>query len=275
MMPDDRLLQESLSRSGHTAEPVIWNSPAVDWSLYDAVLIRTTWDYTEQIEEYLAWADHVHSGGIQILNDVDLIRWNYDKRYLKQLEDAGARIVPTRWVTPNGNPSLTHELDSLGNCRAVIKPVISASARRSYVVPTDHADEFELQFATILKHSPAMVQPYLTSIESEGELSLLFIDSIFSHAVRKVPAKGDWRTQPEYGSRVSIETPDPGALSAARMAAKAVPGDPLYTRVDIAWYEGQPCVMELEVIEPALYLGWSPGSADQLAHAFLKRLSCK
>jgi glutathione synthase/RimK-type ligase-like ATP-grasp enzyme len=273
MLPGDQQLRAELTALGHEADTVIWNYPWAEWSDYDAVLIRTVWDYTEHIGDFLAWTRGIERHGIRLVNSADIVHWNHDKRYLLELERAGLPVIPTRWIERAPQSSLAELIQESGWPRAVLKPAVSASARRSWVIEPERADEFELHLADILRRCPAMLQPYLSEVESSGELSLIFYEGTLHHTVRKTPAAGDWRTQPEYGSRLERVTPPEAVAEIAGKAVQLVPGDPLYARVDVIEAATGPRIVELEVIEPHLFLDLAPGAAADLAGRLSRRLT--
>ncbi|GGV25663.1 ATP-grasp domain-containing protein [Actinomadura cremea] len=265
---DVRALAEALAGLDVRAEPAVWGA-GVDWSRYDLVVIRTTWDYTHRPDEFLAWADRLP----RVLNPAPVLRWNTDKRYLRDLADAGVPVVPTRW-DPADVPSDWPEF--------VIKPAVSAGSRDTARWSTaEHADARahlrELRDAG----RTAMVQPYLSGIDTAGETALVFIDGEFSHAARKAPIlapgtgvqglvlPGDGR------GGVTGATATGAELDVAHRALAAVPDAPdlLYARVDLVpGPGGDPVVLELELAEPNLFLHHGPGAVPALAKAVSARL---
>jgi len=226
----------------------------VDWSKYDLVVVRSTWDYTARIEEFLAW---VHSLGA-VANPADVIDWNHDKRYLAALHAAGVPTVPTRW-DPTDLPA----------GRWVAKPTISAGAR-----DTIAGDATQAMAHVVALHAAgrrAMVQPYLDGIDEHGESALVYLDGALSHAVRKAPRLGLDKTQ----ERVAPYTPTPEELDLADLVLDTIPfdrADLLYARVDLVPdADGDPVLLELELIEPSLFLVHAEGAVDRFAHALLRR----
>jgi hypothetical protein len=260
------------------AEFVVWNDPAVDWSVYDLVVIRSVWDYTIQRDAFVTWA---RSLGDRVVNSPDLIAFNSDKAYLGAL---GVPTVPTRYVVPGGEvPELRGEV--------VVKPTVSAGGRDTGRFDPDHHDAAR-ELITVINASGrvAMVQPYVAGVDAAGETAVVFIDGELSHTLHKKPVLRDQGT-PE------LLDPDDPASEAAIMhdedlvtAAEAAPefldlalaahaevalrfGPPLYVRVDMVPGPGGPVVMEIEAVEPCLYLDVTPGAAERLAAAVRSRLS--
>lgn len=267
---DDEMLGEALRRRGCEAESIIWDEDGVAWEDFDLCLVRSTWDYHEKHGEFLAWTRRVEAAAT-LHNPADLIAWNSDKRYLRQLAKAGVPTVPTLWVERGADIDLESELAERGWQEAVVKPVVDLGAKN---LRRARADEAQRALATVLERQEAMVQPFLPSLESEGELSLIYIDGKFSHAVRKHPAAGDFRVQSIWGGTVTPENPEPQHVEVAQRALAQLDEPPLYARIDLVTdLAGNPALIELELIEPNLYLHTDPAAADRLASAVLTRLS--
>lgn len=267
---DDELLREALARRGCKARSVVWDEAGTDWGETDLCLVRSTWDYHDKYEEFLAWTRRAKAA-TSLHNPADLIAWNSDKRYLRELADAGVPTVPTLWVERGAEVDIAAELVERGWDEAVIKPVVDLGAKNLHRVQADKAQE---ALATVLSRQEAMVQPFLPSLETEGELSLIYIEGKFSHAVRKHPAKGDFRVQSIWGGTVAAAKPEPQHVEVAERALAQLSEPPLYTRVDlVSDLNGTPALIELELIEPNLYLSTDGPAADRLAKAVLTQLS--
>lgn len=267
---DDEALCEALRRRDCAAESVVWDEDGIDWGVTDLCLVRSTWDYHDKHEEFLAWTRRVEAA-TTLHNPADLIAWNSDKRYLRELAEAGVPTVPTLWVERNAQIDLAPELTERGWEEAVIKPVVDLGAKNLHRVRADEAQE---ALATVLARQEAMVQPFLPSLQTEGELSLIYVEGEFSHAVRKHPAEGDFRVQSIWGGTVAPAEPEPQQVETAERALAQLHKPPLYARVDLVTdLEGNPALIELELIEPNLYLNTDPAAADRLAKAVLARLS--
>jgi len=188
---DDELLCEALRRRGCEAALAVWDEDGVDWGGLDLCLVRSTWDYHDKHEEFLAWTREVEAA-TALHNPAKLIAWNSDKRYLRELAEAGVPTVPTLWVERGAEIDLAAELPARGWGEAVIRPVVDLGAKNLRRV---RAGDAQQALATVLSRQEAMVQPFLRSLETEGELSLIYIEGNLSHTVRKHPAKGDFRVQ--------------------------------------------------------------------------------
>lgn len=249
---------------------MVWDDPAVDWASYEAVVIRSTWDYHRSLDRFLRWCDGVEAV-TRLVNPASVARWNAHKRYLLDLVAAGVPVVPTELVARGSREPLSAVADRRGWDEVVIKPAVGAGA----VDTTRHrADEpaAERALAALTATGDVLVQPFLDEIQSGGETSVVVMDGRVTHAVTKVPATGDFRVQEQYGGRERAVEPTIAEVELARAAVAVAEdaGRAAYARVDCVTVDGAPCVMELEVLEPALFLPLAPaGTADALVAAVL------
>jgi len=273
LSPDDQPLLAALERRGCGAQPAVWDDPAVPWASFDAVVLRSTWDYHEHPGAFAGWLDALERSGAAVLNPVPILRWSMRKTYLRELEAAGIAVTPTLWV-PAGSPATLREvLDAVEAEAIVVKPTVSASAFETWRVVRPGTDDDAVRFARLLAERDVMVQPFLSTIETDGELSFVFFEGEFSHAVRKRAKPGDFRVQEEHGGTAVREEPGPGLVAQASRALAAAPGPTLYARVDGAEVDGALVVTELELVEPMLYFGWDAAAADRMAGALTARLA--
>ncbi|MEC4015416.1 ATP-grasp domain-containing protein [Streptomyces sp. H27-D2] len=248
---------EALRARGVDAVAVAWDADDFDWSRCAAVVIRSTWGYADRWPEFLAWADAVEAA-TRFDNPAGVVRWNTDKRYLRELADHGVPVVPTRFVGPRENLVLPER------GHFVVKPAVSAGARDSARYAEHHHDLAARHIAALhAAGSTAMVQPYLSRI-AEGERALVFLGGVFSHAIRKGPVLTDVgvvdNDRVAHPDQVPHQ-PSAAELELAAAALAAVPGQDtlLYARIDIALGDdGSPLVMELELVEPNLFMDHSP-----------------
>lgn len=260
-------LLAALHHRGLFAEPAVWDDPGVDWTAYDLVVIRSTWDYAARRDAFVAWAESVAAGS-RLANPAAVVRWNTDKRYLRELAVAGLPVVPTTWLEPR-DPVV---LPTSGEY--VVKPAVSAGAKDtaryagSDPVATEHVARLHAAGRTV------MVQPYLGAVDTAGETSLIFIGGAFSHAIRKGPLLQLGRPLPAglYAEEnIRARTPERAERKLAAAVLDAVPGGRvqlLYARVDVVpGADGVPLLLELEVTEPSLFLDRAPSAADRLAAA--------
>ncbi|MCI0545702.1 MAG: hypothetical protein L0027_00275 [Candidatus Rokubacteria bacterium] len=269
----DRLVQDALERRGVVVAARAWNDPAARFDGFDTVVLRSNWDYHWEVERFLGWLDGVEQAGAAIWNPPALVRWNVSKRYLLALEAAGVPVVPSL-VLGEGTPParLPALLASRGWPRAVVKPLVSASAHDTVLVTREEAPAVARALEAGEIRGPALVQPFVEEIRSGGEWSLVFIDGVLTHAVLKRPAAGEFRVQLRFGGTAEACAPPPDVAAAAARAMAALPVPPLYARVDgVATGPGF-LIMELELNEPGLFFVQAPEAAARLAEAICRRL---
>ena len=264
---DDRPLVAELGRLGIAASPRIWDDPVL-WREFDALVIRSTWDYHLRVREFRRWIDARDAEGATLWNPAPLLAWNTHKFYLRELEEKGIPIAPTRFLSAGSDARLAEILDAEGWDRAVIKPAVSATAHRTHLV--DRREGRRL--GALLADGDTLVQRYLGEIEGQGEWSLVYIDGSFSHAVRKIPAAGDFRVQTEFGGRAEPVRPDPALVRQADRVIAAIDSPWLYARVDGVESEGRLLLLELELVEPSLFLSAAPDAARRFAAAIARAL---
>lgn len=256
--PEHERLTEALARRGVTAETVAWSDAAVDWARFELCVLRSPWDYHLRREEFLAWTARVP----RLLNPPEVVRWNSHKGYLRDLEARGVPIIPTHWLAQGAPPVLPAAW-----AEAVVKPAVSAGALNTVRFRREAPQQAQATLERILATGDAMVQPYLRSVETDAERSLIFFDRRFSHAMRRLPVLelGAHRAE-----RLEASAED---LAVARQVLAAADRDLLYARVDLARDDaGALRLMELEVIEPRLFFDTVPEAADRLAGAIVERL---
>ena len=275
LVADDQLLVDALRTRGANAVAAIWNDPAQRWHDYDAVVIRSCWDYHLAHAAFLAWITQLETTGVRVLNPPALVRWNAEKGYLQELAARGVAVVPTRWVergdvAPLGTLMSDHQWSEV-----VVKPAISASAHDTWRTSSSTAVASEGRFREMVAGGRVLVQPYLDVVAADGEWSLLFYDGAYSHGVVKRPRPGDFRVQVEHGGGSEIREPDRHVIDAAARALVEAERDrarSLYARVDGCVIDGEFVLMELELIEPDLFLRASAAAPARLADALLARI---
>lgn len=266
---EDLTLVDALGMLGVETKLVDWTDPSFNWIQASLVVVRTTWDYHLRLPEFLAWAERVDRA-TRLLNPLEVIRWNANKRYLRDLSVAGVPIVPTVFGTVGldlASVAEDREWTSL-----VVKPAIAAGAYETLVFDLGGALEAaQSHFDRLASSGEVLVQPYLDAITVEGETSLVFFEGEFHHAVRKVPQSGDFRVQIEFGGKYTVVEPRPDQLDVATRAIEQAPELPLYARVDLVDIAGHPHVMELELIEPELFFLFVPEAALSFADLLAER----
>jgi len=267
--PDDAHLALALNRLGIETISCIWNDPAIDWPRFDAVLMRTTWDYFKHYPAFIAWLGRLP---IPAINNQPLLRWNSEKRYLIELEKHGVDIIPTRIVSADGLPEV---LTAMRGQDIVVKPTVSGGGWHTLRgVAGDVA--FEQALTQLPRELDYMVQAFVPEIVNDGEWSLLFFDGCYSHAVIKRAAAGDYRVQGEFGGSVETAEPDAAIIASAQRVLTAVAAtghaNHAYARVDGVVVAGRFLLMELEMVEPLLFLAARPDAAERFAGNLRRRL---
>lgn len=275
LTPDDRLLAAALERRGATPCARVWDDAGVPWREHDGVVIRSCWDYHLRLAEFTAWLDRLERSRVRVWNPPALLRWNANKRYLRELEEEGVPVVPTAWL--ESRSSIGALLRERGWNRAVVKPAVSASAHGTWRTDVDRAAADQARLDEAMAAGALLVQPFLEEVARDGEWSLLFFGGTFSHAVCKRPREGEFRVQHEFGG-TAHQVRAPGALrrDAERVLAAACrrlwieKRDVAYARVDGVERDGRLLLMELECIEPQLYLALEPTAPERLAAVLLR-----
>ena len=265
---DSSVLLAACSAAGLDAEWLVWDDAAVDWSSYDLVVIRSTWDYVPRRDDFAAWAASVP----RLANPAAVVDWNTEKTYLRDLAEAGVPTVPTRWLEPGDEvPG-----DVTGGGEVVVKPAVSAGAKDTARYGPADGERAAAHAARLLADGRrVMVQPYLAAVDEVGETAVMHVGGAYSHAIRKsaLLRAGDLDTVAGLYRPEEIDARQPSAaeLELAERALAQVPGGPerlLYARVDLLpGPDGAPVVIELELTEPSLFLTAVPAAADRFAAA--------
>ncbi len=268
---DDRLLLPALHARGIRAEPAVWNAAEVIWDRYDAVVIRSCWDYHLEADRFEGWTRHLESRGIPLWNPAPVLRWNARKTYLRDLVAAGVPTVPTRFVEPAEITDLDAVLHDTGWEEVVVKPVVSASAYQTWRAGRGRGEDGE-RFRRLAGRVPVMVQPFLREIERDGEWSFCFFGGQYSHAVLKRPRAGDFRVQADHGGIYGPAEPAGWLVDQAERALRAAGRATVYAWVDGCVIGGVLHLMELELLEPGLFLAVHPAAAGRFAGAIAATL---
>ncbi|HZP38087.1 MAG TPA: hypothetical protein VFE48_16510 [Methylomirabilota bacterium] len=267
----DRLVADALAPRGVHVEGRAWNEPGAEFTGFDAVVLRSNWDYHLEPDAFLAWLDGIERAGVRLFNPPALVRWNVSKRYLLALAAAGVPIVATTVLDRPTRETIEAALARHG-APAVLKPAIAASAHGTRLVTAATLDDTMRTLAAGVLVPPVLVQPFVREVQSRGEWALVFIDGELTHAVLKRPGPGEFRVQGHLGGRAEAATAPPGVVAAARAALSALPAPPLYARIDAVEAAAGPLVMEAEVNEPGLFFTHAPAAAARFAEALLRRL---
>jgi len=258
------LMAEAFAQLGRRMEVVQWDGEGIDWSLFEAAITSITWDYAARPAAFLDRLREI-SAATRLVNPLPVIEWNMQKHYLRDLAERGAGLVPTHWVeqaTPEAARKAFAEFDT---DRIVIKPVVGAGAWRQVLLR-----EGELWPAEgLLPPGEAMIQPFLPAIQTDGEYSFIFFGTRFSHAVVKRPKTGDYRIQHSFGGTSTAYVPTEAELAAARTVLESVEHGLFHARVDmVRGTDGRMLLMELELIEPYLFVNDAPGFVEAFADGY-------
>lgn len=264
---DDDLAIPHLNALDIAVETISWRQTEKAWNDFEMVVIRTPWDYQASPDEFLLVLKKIESQ-TRLENPVDIVRWNLDKRYLREMETRGTRIVPTIWDAKYNDAEFARWVSEFGVDEIIIKPTVSATALHTY-----RLNSFDVSLESVFATRSFLVQPFISQIVSEGEFSLFYFNGEYSHAINKSPKINDFRVQEEHGGIITEIFPDEYLIAAGRETVATIGPDLLYARVDfVRDGNGNFCLMELELIEPALYLRMNDGAPERFAKAIVNRL---
>jgi glutathione synthase/RimK-type ligase-like ATP-grasp enzyme len=272
LLGEERLLMVGLEARGLRTARVAWSNPDFDWSRARAAVFRSTWDYFERFAEFSAWMERV-ADSIPLFNAPELVRWNVDKHYLRDLAERGVNVPMTRFIERGETTTLQEVITAQGWKEAIMKPAVSGAARHTYRLNATNLEAHESVLRDLLRDEAMMVQPFLGSVLTQGELSLMVIGGRCTHAVRKIAKPGDFRVQDDHGGTVHPHAPTADEIAFAEAAVAACPQVPLYARVDAVRDDlGALSMMELELVEQELFFRFHPPAAEALAAAIVERL---
>lgn len=269
---EDKLLSQVLTELGISHEIQAWSDPLVDWSSYSHLMIKSTWDYFDFYPEFLAWIEKIKALGIPVLNDLDTICWNSDKRYLLEIEAKGFPTIAGILLEKGSKPTLEKIQEKVTSDTLVIKPLVSGGAKNTLKIPVSEWANFQEKVTQLVQEEAFLVQPFIKEVAEVGEYSLIFFNQNFSHAVLKTPAKSDFRVQHYFGGTIQEIHPDISLLESAQTLIDAFGKGTLYGRVDGVLIDGIFHLMELELIEPYLFLGLSDKAIPNYKSAVRSRL---
>ena len=266
--PEVEIVAAGLRRRGLTVDVVAWDAER-DWAAYLLVVVRSTWDYFDRLPEFVEWVTRVDRL-TRLVNPADVIRWNTHKGYLGELASRGVSTVPMRLI-PGTSTDVADQVRECPWDDIVLKLAVDGGARTLWRGRRDDAG-MSRAAERLADRGDVVVQPFVPAI-ADGERSLVFLGGRLSHAVRKVPAAGDYRSQHFLGGTELPHEADTAELQVALSAMAAAPGRLTYARVDLVDYEGVPCLMELEAIEPDLFFRGSPERVDRFAEVVREELA--
>ncbi len=267
----DHLLFEPLAEYGWDAEEVPWRNDSIDWNSYEAVIIRSPWDYQDDPKHFIRVLETIERSTARLENSLDVVRWNLNKGYLQEMQQKGIPIVETQWEDSLSD-EIVEELHALfDQDEFIIKPLVSANADHTYRLDAESVAQKKETLLRVFNKRPLMIQPFMENIITEGEFSLFYFAGNYSHAILKTPKKGDFRVQEEHGGHLKSVQPESSLKSLGDRTMQMLPETPLYARADyVRTTENKFALMELELIEPSLYFNMDPESPRRFAKAFNK-----
>ncbi|MCC9168736.1 ATP-grasp domain-containing protein [Pontibacter harenae] len=251
---EDERLFNYLKEKGVNVSFQVWDDATVDWASFDALVIKSPWDYFDKIDAFYEWLDKVENLGCQVFNSIDTIRWNTDKKYFKDLAAQGVAVVPTVWLEQESQFTPAAIFEALQTDHLIVKPRISGGAKNTFAVHKSDVTKYTDKVNELLKSEPLMAQPFLEEVKTQGEWSFLFFNGTYSHAVLKTAKPGDFRVQHFFGGTIHTPEPPAGLLKSAQQTVDKFASNCLYARVDGVELHGELVLMELELIEPFLFL---------------------
>ena len=269
---DDLLLVPALEEVGVDAVPAVWSRADVDWASFDALVMRSPWDYFERVTEFRGWLDARMASGVLMCNSREILDWNFDKSYLQDLARKGVELVPTICVARQEKADIAALARARGWDDVVVKPAIGGGGYRACRFRLDELPRYADDIAQTLEDRGVLVQPFVSEILTGGELSLLFFDGVYSHAVCKRPRAGDYRVQFQYGGTNENAEVSEALIAQARVCVEHAPAVPVYARVDGVVKDGRFLLMELEIFEPLMFLARDPDAPGRFARAIRGRL---
>lgn len=259
-----------LEAHGVMAIPVVWNDPVTNWSTFDCLLIRSIWDYHLHPEAFVAWLHSLEAHGTKTWNPIPILLRNYHKFYLRDLEERGVRIVPT--LFQKDSTDAFDRILSRGWKKGVAKPAISASGFRTETFSVSSQGQAKRAIQNAHAQGDFLIQEFMPAIQEAGELSLIYFNHVYSHAVLKRPRPGEFRVQAEYGGDALPCQPDEHIIQTAAKILAHFGNELLYARVDGIVIDGEFVLMELELIEPDLFLDSHPGTHTRFVESLVSRL---
>lgn len=269
LTPSDQLLIPALAKHNIQAKAEIWDNPTVDWTTYDYLIFRNTWDYYEKEKEFNLWLDQLEKLGIKTLNSIKIIKENKHKFYLKDLQEQGINIIPTLFQENTNSLDLKAIIPNNWK-KIVIKPAFSAGSYLTTLFDSSDIENINSKYTPIASEKELLIQEFIPEITSLGETSFIFFNKEFSHCVNKKPAENDFRIQVQYGGKYTLVAPSKELVQQAQEIVNQFPEPLLYARVDGIVKNNTIHLMEVECIEPDLYFALAPEALDRFVAAVLE-----
>ena len=269
LLETDQLLIPELAKHNIQAKAVIWDDKTINWQDFNLLVFRNTWDYYEKQQEFDAWLQHIEKLGIRTLNSISIINQNKHKFYLRELQQQGFTILPTIFINKTENLNLSEIIPSNWQ-KAVIKPAYSAGSYQTSVFEISDIEKINQEYHPIAAEKELLLQQFMPEIQTLGEISFIFFNKKYSHAVNKKPIEGEFRIQSQFGGIYTLANPSQNLIDQAFEIVNTFSEDLLYARVDGICIENELHLMEIECIEPDLYFNLHEGSISKFVEAILE-----
>ena len=267
----DNLIVKPLNDLGWECDFVPWDSGSINWDDFDAIIIRSTWDYQQKEELFFKTLQSIEASTAILYNSLDAVRWNINKRYLLELERENISIIPSKFYDTFNFEIISHLFSFFNENKLIIKPCVSANADDTFILKLSEMNSLKPVLENIFYQKDFLVQPFINSIKSEGEYSLIYFGNKLSHVLLKTPKNGDFRVQEEHGGILkAIKKPECSLIDFGNNIMENVPYQCLYSRVDVVRNDNNYLLMEVELIEPSLYFNMDPKSPQMFAEVFNK-----
>ena len=268
----DQLLIPELAKHNIVAKPVIWSDQTINWSNFDYLIFRNTWDYFEKETEFNLWLDQIEKLGIKTLNTIGIIKQNKHKFYLREMEKQGISILPTVFIDKTNSLNLAELIPSHWK-KAVIKPAFSAGSYLTEVFEVADIQKINADYKNLAQEKELLLQEFMPEIQTLGETSFIFFNKKFSHCVNKKPVDGDFRVQSQFGGKYSLVQPSQELIEKAQKIVNTFPENLLYARVDGIIIGTELYLMEIECIEPDLYFDIADGALERFVSSIVELIA--
>ena len=268
-LEEDFQLSTFLETKGLIITRAAWNDLQIDWKQFDVVILKSPWDYHDNFDSFIRWLSDLDTAGIKVLNPFKTILWNSDKHYLQQIANDGLPVIESVFLEKGMKVNLADLLDKSLHKKLIIKPCVSAGAKNTLLLTFDNVSSIQNEINDLLANENYLVQPFMEEV-LQGELSFMFFNGNFSHSILKVPKTGDFRVQSEHGGTVQKINTDIAHLQAASKYVEKYGKGTLYARVDGIISNGTFVLMELELIEPYLFLSYDEHGFDNYYQGLLQ-----
>jgi glutathione synthase/RimK-type ligase-like ATP-grasp enzyme len=269
---EDGPLLQFLRDNGLDIYREVWNDESVNWSGYDLVVLKAPWDYHDQLPKFLSWLESVENGGSKVLNPPEIIRWNSDKEYLLEIAQE-LPVIKSLVLKPGDSFDLKYLQNYFESNKLVVKPTISAGAKHTYLVSDENISEIQSTLQTLIDSQPMLVQEFAGEVQSEGEWSFLFFNGEYSHHLLKKPGKSDFRVQHYFGGTIHKPETHPDLVDQTAKYVGQFAKGCMYARVDGIIRNGTFYLMELELIEPLLFLAYAKDGETAAQRRYLAALN--